>query len=185
LGRRKRGWKAASSLSLGDLRRMMEAKEAALGKLASRRADLAEALAEVEADLKEAGGGVAVRRGPGRPMKRRGPGRHMGKRGPGGPPKTGAKRRRPGRPKGSKNKKKRSGKGPGRPTGSKGQSPLHNAIRAALRGAGQPMKLADIAEKVKAGGYEPYAKNFALVLGLRVSEMADVKRIERGVYAMK
>jgi len=166
VGRRKRGWKAASGLSLGDLRRMLEEKEGQLSGLAVRRDELAAELAEVEAELAAAGGGgMVVKRGPGRPPGKRGPGRPKG---------TG---RGPGRPKGSGKR--------GRPAGAKGQSDLHNAIRAVLKGSAEPMKLVDIAQKVKSNGYKTKSKNFGVILGLRLSEMADVKRVERGVYSMK
>ena len=72
-----------------------------------------------------------------------------------------------------------------RPQGrTQGPSPLHHAVRAALNGTGEPMKLADLAAKVKAGGYATKSAHFPVILGLRLSEMPDVKRVERGVYAM-
>ena len=178
MGRRKRGWKAASGLSLADLRRMLEEKEGHLSGLAERRDDLAAELAEVEAELAAAGGGgMFAKRSPGRPPGKRGPGRPKGSgRGPGRPPKSG---RVPGRPKGS-------GKGkPGRKPGPKGQSELHNAIRAVLKTSSEPVKLVDLAEKVKSNGYKTKSKNFGVILRLCFSEMADVKRVERGVYSMK
>jgi hypothetical protein len=156
---------------------MLEEKEGANSSLPARRDELAAELADVETELAAAGGGGAMRRGPGRPPGKRGPGRPKGSgRGPGRPPKSG---RGPRRPKGS-------GKGkPRRPRGEKGQSELHNAIRAVLNGSAEPMKLVDIAEKVKANGYKTKSRNFGVILGLRLSEMADVKRVERGVNSMK
>jgi hypothetical protein len=151
---------------------MLEEKEGQLSKLAARRDELASELANVEAELVAAGGGGAVRRGPGRPPGKRGPGRPPGKRGPGRPPKSG---RGPGRPKGL-------GKGKPEP---KGQSELHKAIRAVLKGSAERMKLVDIAEKVKANGYKTKSKTVGVILGLRLSEMADVRRVERGVYSIK
>src|SRR5690349_10507808 len=125
LGRRKRGWNAASALSLGDLRRLFEAKESQIAKLAARRDAAAAELAAVEAELEAAGGGgMPAKRGPGRP---KGSGKRIG--------------RGPGRPKGS-------GKRRGRKPGVKGQSELHNAIRSALKSSSEPMKLADLAKKV-------------------------------------
>jgi hypothetical protein len=175
VGRRKRGWKVASSLSIAELRRLLDEKEGQIGSLATKRDDLAAQLAAVEAELAAAGGGggMVVKRGPGRPPGKRGPGRPKGsgKRGPGRPPKSG---RGPGRPKGS-----------GRKAGPKGQSDLHNAIRAVLKGSAAPMKIGDVAAKVKANGYKTKSKNFGVILGLRLSEMADVKRVERGVYSMR
>jgi hypothetical protein len=47
------------------------------------------------------------------------------------------------------------------------------------------MKLVDVAAKVKANGYQTKSKNFPVILGLRRSEVKDVKRVERGVYTMK
>jgi hypothetical protein len=97
--------------------------------------------------------------------------------------KAGAKRR-PGRPKGSRNKAKVAGRR-GRKAGPKGQSDLHNAIRVVLKSSAEPMKLVDVAAKVKANGYKTTSKNFPVILGLRLSEMKDVKRVERGVYTMR
>jgi hypothetical protein len=85
-----------------------------------------------------------------------------------------APKRGPGRP--------REKRGPGRP---KGQSDLHNAIRAALNGSSEAVKLADIATKVKSGGYKTTSKRFPMIVGFRLKEMADVKRAGRGLYAMK
>jgi DNA-binding transcriptional MerR regulator len=173
LGRRKRGWKAAAGLSIADLRRLLDEREGQLGSLATKRDELAAQLATVEAELAAAGGGgMVVKRGPGRPPGKRGPGRPKGSgRGPGRPPKSG---RGPGRPKGS-----------GRKAGAKGQSDLHNAIRTVLKASAEPMKLVDVAEKVKKNGYKTKSANFGVILGLRLSEMADVKRVARGVYSMR
>jgi len=171
LGRRKRGWKVMAAMSLGDLQRIIEAKESEVARLMERRDDLQAQLDEVDAQI--AGSGGEVRRGPGRPRGRRGPGRppKAGRRGPGRPPKRG-----PGRPKGKRR---------GRKAGPKGQSPLHNAIRDALKGASEPMKLADIADKVKSGGYKTKSANFTVILGQRLPEMKDVKKAGRGLYVMK
>ncbi len=166
MGRRKRGWKVASKLSLGDLQKLVAAKESELVKLTARRADIAAELAGVESEIAAAGDASQptaepVKRGPGRPPKSARRGR---------PPKSG------GRPKGKRR---------GRKAGAKGQSGLHDSIRAVLSGSAGPMKLADIAAKVKAAGYKSKSKHFPVILGLRLSEMADVTRVERGVYAMK
>ena len=184
MGRRKRGWKAASGLSLDALRRLVVAKESLIEKLSRVRATIAAKLAKVEEDLAAAGGGIASTFGAAVAAAKRGPGRRKGKRGPGRPkgsknkPKVGAKRG-PGRPKGSRNKPKA-----GRKAGPKGQSDLHNAIRAVLKSSAEPLKLPDLAAKVKANGYKTASKHFPVILGLRLSEMKDVKRVERGVYTM-
>ncbi len=161
MGRRKRGWNAASALSLGDLRRLFEAKESQIAKLAARRDAAAAELAAVESELAAAGGG-------GMPAKR----------GPGRPPKMAKLGRGPGRPKGS-------GKRRGRKPGVKGQSELHNAIRSALKSGGEPMKLADLAKKVVSGGYKTKSKHFPMIVGMRLTEMKDVKKAGRGLYAMR
>ena len=108
-------------------------------------------------------------RGPGRPPK--------SGRGPGRPPKSG---RRPGRPaKVGRPKGKR-----GRPSKGAGKSDLHDRIRAAMKGASEPMKAADIAKKVLAGGYDTKSKVFHLIVGQRLAEMKDVKKPERGLYKL-
>jgi hypothetical protein len=173
----------AAGLSLGDLQRLMAEKEAQVAKMHARRDELAEELAALDAELAGAGGGKKRGRKPGRPKGKRGPGRPKGS-------KNKAKatgKRGPGRPKGSKNKpktKKAAGKR-GPKGGPKGASPLHDMIRTALKSSSEPVKLADLAEKVKAAGYQSKSDNFAVILGLRLSEMKDVKRVDRGVYTMK
>ena len=167
MGRRKRGWKAASGLSLADLRRMLEEKEGQLSKLAARRDDLAAELANVEAELAAAGGGAAMRRGPSRPPGKRGPGRPKGSG------------RGPSRPKGSDKGKR------GRKPGPKGQSDLHNAIRAVLKASNEPMKLGDIADAVKKNGYKTKSAHFPMIVGFRLKEMADARKAGHGLYTMK
>ena len=54
-----------------------------------------------------------------------------------------------------------------------------------LKNSAEPMKLVDVAAKVKANGYPTKSKNFGVILGLRLSEMKDVNRVERGVYTMR
>jgi len=187
-----RGWNVASSLSLGDLQRLIEAKESEVAGLNARRESLAAELADVEADLADAGGGKKRGRKPGRTKGKRGPGRPKGKRRPGRPkgsrnkPKArAAGKRGPGRPKGLKNKPKaKVGGKRGPKAGPKGQSDLHNAIRASFNRSG-PMKAADIAKKVVAGGYKTKSKVFHLIVGQRLSEMRDVKKAGRGMYAMR
>lgn len=78
--RRKRGWKAASGLSLDALRRMVVEKHAAL---TARREELGDELAAIDADL-DADVAAAPKRG-----------RMPGKRGPGRPRKVGRRRGRP------------------------------------------------------------------------------------------
>ena len=148
MGRRKRGWNVASALSLGDLRRLFEAKESQSAKLVARRDAAAAELAAVESELAAAGGGAGVK----------------ARRGPGRPPKAARLGRGPGRPKGS-------GKRRGRKPGVKGTSDLHNAIRSVLKGAGEPMKLADLAQKVASGGYKTKSKHFPMIVGMRLTEM--------------
>src|SRR5262245_7617461 len=124
MGRRKRGWNAASELGLADLQRLIEAKHS---ELVARRSTVVAELEEIDAQLDGVGRSAPTseRRRPGRPPK-------SGRR-PGRPAKVG-------RPKGKR----------GRPTTAAGQSDLHDRIRAAMKGASQPMKAADIAKKVLA-----------------------------------
>jgi len=138
---------------------MLATKQTAM---TARREELAAELAAIDADLGTTDGAAPVKRGPGRPKGKRGPGR----------------------PKGSRDKPNAGGKR-GRKAGPKGQSDLHNAIRAALNGSGEPVKLADIAAKVKAGGYKTTSKHFPMIVGFRLKEMKDVKKAGRGLYAMK
>jgi hypothetical protein len=60
----------------------------------------------------------------------------------------------------------------GRPPRGKGTSPLHNMIRDVIKKSARPMKLGDIAEKVKAAGPETTSPNY-------------VKLVDRGTYATR
>jgi len=169
LARSKRGWNVASRLSLGDLQQIIEAKESEVTGLNARRAVLADELADVEAELAGAGGGKKRSRKP-------------GKRGPGRPRKAG---RRRGRVATAKKARRAKGQRRGRKAGPKGQSTLHNAIRSALNGSSEPMKLADVAANVRKSGYKTKSGDFNVIIGNRLAEMRDVKKAGRGVYAMK
>jgi hypothetical protein len=142
---------------------MIEERRAAL---VTRRDEVAAELAAIDADLGSVGVATAA--------PNRGPGRPPGKRGPGRPKGTG---RAPGRPKGSGKR--------GRKPGPKGQSDLHNAIRTVLKGASEPMKLADVAAAVKKNGYATKSKHFPMIVGMRLTEMADAKKAGRGLYTLK
>ena len=155
MGRRKRGWSAASGLGLADLQRLIEAKHS---ELAARRSAIAAELEAIDAEL-GGGNGAVRRRAPGRPAK--------SGRGPGRPPRVGRSKGRRGRP----------------PKGA-GRSELHDRIRTAMKGASAPMKATDIAKKVLAGGYETKSKVFHLIVGQRLAEMRDVRKPERGVYEL-
>jgi hypothetical protein len=149
---------------------MMEERRS---ELMARRDEVAAELASIDADLGTDGGWVSSGLvANGRP--KRGPGRPPGKRGPGRPKGSG---RGPGRPKGSGKR--------GRKPGPKGQSDLHNAIRAVLKGSSEPMKLADIATAVKKNGYATKSKHFPMIVGMRLTEMADAKKAGRGLYTLK
>jgi len=180
LGRRKRGWNAASGLSLADLRRLIDAKEAESARLAERRESIVAELADVEAQIAEGG---APRAKPGRKAKRRGPGRPRkakatrAKRSPA--KKTRAKRTRAKKTLGKRARAKRSGAK--RP---EGQSELHGLIRGALTGSPAPQKATEIAKKVVDSGYKTKSKLFHLVVGQRLAEMKDVKKPARGLYAL-
>jgi hypothetical protein len=168
LARRKRGWNEASRLTLIDLQRLIDEKHTQAAKLEKRRDAVVAELADIDAELGSVGAGRADRR--------------RGKRGPGRPPKAG-RRRGPGRPPKAK-RGRPAGKRRGRKPGPKGQSPLHNAIRVALNGAAEPMGPTDIAAKVRAGGYKTKSKTFNVIVAQRLTEMKDVKKPARGLYAI-
>ncbi len=172
LKREKRLSASSSTLTLGDLSRLLRERESAIAEMTSRRDALAAEIARVDEEVAAAVGEVTMKRG-----------RKPGKRGPGRPPKiaTKAKRGRPATAAKTMEKAKRSG----RPAGPKGQSGLHNAIRAALTGATDPVKAVNIAKMVLASGYETKSKVFHLIIGHRLAEMSDVVKPERGLYALR
>lgn len=166
MGRRKRGWKAAVAMSLAELRRMFTVKESQISRLRARRDELLAELATVESDLSSAskesarrvGRKVAVR---GRPRRSGGP----------------AKSRRPLRA-----ARKRAAAGRRGPRGDQG---VHNFIRKVLAAARAPMKLAEIAKRVLSAGYKTTSSRFAVIVGQRLSEMKEVKKAGRGMYALR
>jgi hypothetical protein len=156
-------------MSLADLRRMFQAKESQIAGLISRRESLVAELAAVESDLVAASGTgapaaapVAVKRGPGRPRKA-------------GRPAKAPRAAKVGRPKG----------GAAGRRGPRGDEGVHNFIRKALASSSGPMKLADVAKKVLAAGYKTTSSRFAVIVGQRLSEMKDVKKAGRGMYALR
>jgi len=68
---------------------------------------------------------------------------------------------------------------------SAGTGALHNKIRDVLKDAKEPMKLADLAAAVLTAGYETKSKSFAVIVGQRLTEMKDVEKVSRGLYALK
>jgi hypothetical protein len=154
-------------LSLEDLRRLCEEKEAQIGRLLERREALAAELESLDAEL--GGSGRGRSRGPGRPRGSRGArGR---RRGPGRPPKAAkAGRGRRG---------KRGARGP------RGEGGLQNMIRKALASSSEPMKLADLAQAVLDAGYQTSSSRFGVIVGQRLSEMKDVKKAGRGLYTIR
>jgi len=157
LGRRKRGWNAASALTLADLRRLCEEKEASLSRLSDRRAELAAQLEEIDAQLSGSGVGAPRRRG-----------RKPGRRGPGRPPKNGRRKARGG-----------ARRGP------RGEGGLQNVIRKTLGGSNEPMKLGDLAQAILDSGYKTGSSRFAVIVGQRLSEMKEVKKAGRGMYSLR
>jgi len=166
LARKKRGWKRFTKFSLGDLQRMVEVKLAEIEKLRARRESTAAQLGALDAEIRAAGGTVT--------------GSELGERGA-SPRRSaaGPSSKRRGRRKGAEKGRRRSR------AGEKGQSVLHNAIRAALKSSKEPVKLSEIAVAVRKGGYRTKSANFGVILGQRIPEMKDVRRVERGVYAMR
>jgi hypothetical protein len=161
MGRRKSAAKALAGFSLAELQALIAQRaQAELKGLSARRAELVAELAELDAAIGAAGGAPA-KRGPGRPPKAAGA----------------AKGAKPGRRKG-----RRGGAGKRGPRGDGG---LQAMIRKVLGEASEPMKLAAIAEKVLAAGYETSSTRFAVIVGQRLSEMKDVKKAGRGLYTMK
>ncbi len=170
MGRMKRGWREASGLSLADLKRLCEQKEAEVSSMAERRDELAAELADLDKQLAGAGsGGGRARRGRKRRAGRR--------RSPGRPRKArkvkAARRLRRGR------KARRGARGP------RGEGGLQNMIRKVLGGASEPMKLADLAQALLDGGYKTSSPRFGVIVGQRLSEMKDVKRAGRGLYTVR
>ena len=154
---KKRGWKAISGFSLADLRKIFEQKEKQISALSTRRDELAAELADVEAQLTAAtGGGSSPEPSVGRKV-------------------AAVKAPAP----------KKRGRRKGGTRGPRGEGGLQNMIRNVLAEAKEPVKLAAIADRVLAAGYQTGSTRFGVIVGQRLSEMKDVKKAGRGLYAMK
>lgn len=73
----------------------------------------------------------------------------------------------------------------GRPSGRpRNDGSLSEAIARVLAGAGGPMKIRDIAEKVQAGGYRSSSANFRGVVNQALFKDKRFKSAGRGLYQM-
>ena len=161
MGRRKSAAKALAGFSLAELQSIIAQRTAAeVNALGDRRTELLRELADVDAAL--AAAGSAPKRGPGRPRKI-----DSALVGAKSAAKSGAKKGRTGK------------------RGPRGEGGLQSMVRAALDGAAEPMKLADVAAKVLELGYQTSSTRFAVIVGQRLSEMKDVKRVGRGLYQLR
>lgn len=101
--------------------------------------------------------------------------------------------RKPGRPRKAKvgrpamaNARKQTRKGKKRGAGGpRGEGGLQAIIRKILSSASEPVKLKDLASQIKKAGYRTTSAKFGVIVGQRLSEMKDVKKPGRGLYAMK
>jgi septal ring factor EnvC (AmiA/AmiB activator) len=153
---------ALRSHSTAALRKELARREKGASKLQKKHGKLAKALAKLESELAGLGGIIIV----------------SGKR-RGRPPGSKNKKRRGkrlGRPPGSKNKKRR-----GRPPGSKNKQSLGDALAAAVR-PGTVVSPAEAMSKVKAAGYKSAAKQFGIVVAMRLRDDKRFKRKGRGQY---
>src|SRR5262245_7622454 len=147
---------ALRSLSTTAIRRELARREAGAGRLAKRRSKLAKQLAALDAELADLGADGAPRRG-------RPPGRKPSRRGPG-------------RPKGSKNKR--------RAKRAKNPMSLIEALVAGVRkGATGPPAEAGVAAKRR--GYKSSSPNFGMMVANALAKAPQFKKVGRGQYVLK
>jgi len=163
---------ALKSLSTRALRLELARRESGAGKLAKKHAKLAKQLAALEAQLSDLGGSPAALP---RAKAGRGPGRPKGSRN--------KKKGKVGRPKGS-------GRKPGRPAkakGGKGRKRAKNEMtlpEAILKnvGVGATVSPADAAVAAKKAGYKSSSPNFGMMVANALAKDGRFKRLERGQY---
>jgi hypothetical protein len=159
LARKKRGRRSSGAFSLADLQDLVEAKEREIGGFQSEREALLARMQQIDGMIAAAsGGGRGGRRRSGRPAKAKGA-RKAGRRFAG-----------------------RRGKRRG---GARGESGLAAMIAKVLKDSKEPVKLAEIAKRVLAAGYETSSGRFGVIVGQRLSEMKGVKKAGRGLYSLK
>jgi hypothetical protein len=150
---------ALKSASTAELRRELERRQKAAGRIAARRDQLARKLAQLDAELADLGGSPSARRG-------RKPGRKPG--------------RRPGRKPGRK-----PGRRPGASAGSrkrpKNVLTLPDAIAAAMD-KGAVISPAEAAGLVKSNGYKTTSKTFNISVSQALTKDKRFKRVGRGQY---
>lgn len=148
---------ALKSVSTSALRAELARRERGATKLQMKHAKLSRVLASLEAEL--AGLGV-----PGPKRRGRPPGRPSGRRG-----------RKPGRP-----GRRKAGRRAGRKLPRNKQS-LGDALAAAIR-PGTVVSPAEAMKRVKATGYKTTAKNFGVVVAIRLANDKRFRRKGRGQY---
>jgi len=177
---RKKRKARTDSLSLRDIERLLEVRQAEFDSLQERREELAAELEDVEARIGALEGGGGGRRGR-RKKKKVTRGKRGGRKG---------KKRKAGRKKVRGKKKgrwKKAGKKGGRKAGrrQRGGQNVEDAIEALLRKAGGPLTLGEIAQGVVDGGYKTRSQRFSVIVNQRLAKMPGVKRVKRGVYRWK
>jgi hypothetical protein len=146
---------ALKSASTAELRRELERRQKAAGRIAARRDKLARKLAQLDAELADLGGSPSARRGrkPGRKPGRR-PGRKPGRR----PGATAGSRKRP-----------------------RNALTLPDAIAAAMD-KGAVISPAEAAGLVKTNGYKTTSKTFNISVSQALTKDKRFKRVGRGQY---
>jgi hypothetical protein len=154
---------ALKSVPTSALRAEIARRERGAAKLQKKHSMLTRVLASLEAELAGLGVPGMKRRGrpPGSKNKRRGPkaGRRAGRRG-----------RKPGRKPGRAGRKL-----------PKNKQSLGDALAAAIR-PGTVVSPAEAMTRVKAAGYKSTAKNFGVVVAIRLANDKRFRRKGRGQY---
>ena len=153
---------ALKTVSTSALRAELARRERGAAKLQTKHAQLSRVLASLEAEL--AGLGV-----PGPKRRGRPPGRPSGRRG-----------RKPGRPGRRKAGRRKAGRRAGRKLPRNKQS-LGDALAAAIR-PGTVVSPAEAMKRVKSTGYKTTAKNFGVVVAIRLANDKRFRRKGRGQY---
>ncbi len=147
-----------SRISTVDLRRELERRHSRVGAIQSRRAQLAAALASLDAELNAFGEPVVVKRGPGRPP-------------------------------GSKNKKKRGKTGRRGRRSNRGAAAtraqntmtLTEALQGVLRG--KTMGVTEVSKAVQKAGYKTNAANFRTIVNQTLIKNSKMfRKVDRGLY---
>lgn len=152
----KRSSRRSATLSLADLHRLVAERERRVAQLQARRLKVEAELAALDAELASAQGHAA--------------------------PYRAAKAAAPA---GRKAATQSTGKKRGRRGLGKGGKTIGQALADIIKAHGKPMRVPEMAKAFRASGHPTQSKNLTKLISMAIKNSNQIKRVSRGLYAVK